>query len=120
MATPLTREQWLKSLDDIADKVNQDMQAEEAARQYKLDLNSLLMAFASALIEHYDLSATAFMGGEEGRDIERQTNDAAARMIRIRDRILTLHEKWPDYYEDRLQLLNEIKEKTSTPLSPAF
>lgn len=118
MATPLTREQWLKSLDDIADKVNQD--TEEAARQYKLDLNSLLMAFASALIEHYDLSATAFMGGEEEKDIERRTNDAATRMISIRDRILTLHEKWPNYYEDRLQLLNEIKGKTSTSPSPAL
>lgn len=120
MATPLTREQWLKSLEDIADKVNQDMQAEEAARQYRLDLQSLLLAFASAVIEHYDLAATDFMGGEEEREVERQTNEAAARMMRIRDRILTLHEKWPNYYEDRLQLLNEIKEKTSTPLSPAL
>lgn len=96
MATPLTRE------------------------QFKLDLNSLLLAFASAVIDHYDLAATDFVGGEEQADIDRQTNEAAARVMSIRDRILTFHEKWPNYFEDRLQLLNEIKEKTSAPPSPAF
>lgn len=88
--------------------------------QYKLDLNSLLLAFASAVIEHYDLAATGFIGGERQKEIDRQTNEAAARMMRIRDRILTFHEKWPNYDEDRLKLLEEMKEKASTSNSPAL
>lgn len=72
--------------------------------QFKLDLNSLLLAYESAVLEHFELASSPFEGQNEW-----QANSAKARVERIRHRILNFHEKWPNYDEDRRQLLMEAK-----------
>ena len=53
-----------------------------------IQLNSLLLAYESAVLRHYELAATPFLGGEEQDLIDKATNEAAAAMIRIRKTII--------------------------------
>lgn len=87
--------------------------------QYKLDLNSLLLAFESNIIALYDLQS-ADADEDDFIDVNASIIKRKATVESIRQRILTFHEKWPNYDEDRLKLLEEMKEKASTSNSPAL
>jgi hypothetical protein len=53
-----------------------------------VQLNSLLLAYESAVLRHYELAAVPFFGGEEQDLIDKKVSDAAAAMVRIRKTII--------------------------------
>lgn len=53
-----------------------------------VELNSLLLAYESAVLRHYELAAAPFIGGDAQELIDKKTNEAAAAMIRIRKTII--------------------------------
>lgn len=82
--------------------------------QYKLDLNGLLLAYESKVIALYDLQSS---DDHEGIDVEASIIKNKAAIEKLRERILTFHEKWPDWDADRLELINQAKEQLKTSLN---
>lgn len=78
--------------------------------QYKLDLNGLLLAYESKVIALYDLQrADASEDDFLDIDVEGSIIKNKAAIEKLRERILTFHEKWPNWDADRLELINQAK-----------
>lgn len=86
--------------------------------QYKLDLNGLLLVYESEVIALYDLqSADAREDDFLDIDVDGSIAKHKAKIERLRERILTFHEKWPDWDADRLELINQVKDQLRTTLN---